>query len=749
MVRGILEVEIQSISTSNRGVFHRLLRVTKAWVSLSFYHGKRFLGSTPRLSVDGGTPFTFRAHVNGDGPVTVYRDKRFGFGTSSCVIPIESETDAVLKEIMLSGHFGLSMIRLCCKVKITDIFHYEPSLPVPYFPERTGNDICMYTDAAGEPNAWLDISRAINDAKHFIYICAWSLDLSQRLVRTDQNTPSLGVQLMNKAGQGVRVLVLLWDAPGVFIDNGDEEVRHFFRHTEGVRVILAKRRGRGLRLLNNASLFTHHQKTIVADCTNRSGGQTRSLVAFLGGLDLTRGRYDDTRHAPFSTIHTVHAHDFHQNTIPGATSLSGAPRLPWHDVHCRLIGPAAVDVLSNFSERWTAEVADLTGMSCLTNHRFYRNLMNELLSCAMNFEFDPVSKPWNVQVVRSIDASSAVFNRDIQLQLNNKGNVCETTTHQAYVNAIRGAQRFIYIEQQYFISSAQNWRRTGTNAHNIIAIEIASQIIRHIRAKRRFHVYIIIPLHPDGDPTTTVIQGIMAMQAETISVICRKVGEEIGPNHDLGSSSIPYNPIPYCTTFGDPDIGKYVSLMCLGRKERMSSNNYEFTAQPFTVEAAMQISRRSMIYVHSKMMIVDDRVIVMGSGNINERSMNGGRDTELGIIASQSLKNGKLKCKGAIRAFRKKLWKEHTLMDFDNIAPESAECILKMRRISDDNWRCYQSSALPKHNQSIGKLMTFPFMLLTHGAVSRPQQTFVPDRPPTAHFMGTFPTSPLIANFVS
>lgn len=30
----------------------------------------------------------------------------------------------------------------------------------------------------------------------------------------------------------------------------------------------------------------------------------------------------------------------------------GCPREPWHDLHCRIDGPAAYDILTNFEERW-------------------------------------------------------------------------------------------------------------------------------------------------------------------------------------------------------------------------------------------------------------------------------------------------------------------------------------------------------------------------------------------------------------
>lgn len=31
---------------------------------------------------------------------------------------------------------------------------------------------------------------------------------------------------------------------------------------------------------------------------------------------------------------------------------TGCPREPWHDLHSRIEGPAAYDVLTNFEERW-------------------------------------------------------------------------------------------------------------------------------------------------------------------------------------------------------------------------------------------------------------------------------------------------------------------------------------------------------------------------------------------------------------
>ena len=43
-----------------------------------------------------------------------------------------------------------------------------------------------------------------------------------------------------------------------------------------------------------------------------------------------------------------------------------------------------------------------------------------------------------------------------------------------------------------------------------------------------------------------------------------------------------------------------------------------------------------MVYVHSKLMIVDDRIAVIGSANINDRSMVGSRDSELAVVITDS-----------------------------------------------------------------------------------------------------------------
>ncbi len=44
------------------------------------------------------------------------------------------------------------------------------------------------------------------------------------------------------------------------------------------------------------------------------------------------------------------------------------------------------------------------------------------------------------------------------------------------------------------------------------------------------------------------------------------------------------------------------------------------------------VPKTEIIYVHSKLMIVDDRFMIIGSANINDRSLLGSRDSELAMV---------------------------------------------------------------------------------------------------------------------
>lgn len=84
-------------------------------------------------------------------------------------------------------------------------------------------------------------------------------------------------------------------------------------------------------------------------------------------------------------------------------------------------------------------------------------------------------------------------------------------------------------------------------------------------------------------------------------------------------------------------------------------------------------NKRFMVYVHSKLLIVDDEVAIVGSANINMRSMAGTRDTEIAAsifqeghpcnhrVASEkgSLSDCHPRPCGLVHHFRMSLFAEH------------------------------------------------------------------------------------------
>ena len=85
----------------------------------------------------------------------------------------------------------------------------------------------------------------------------------------------------------------------------------------------------------------------------------------------------------------------------------------------------------------------------------------------------------------------------------------DSSIAQAHVQMIRNAQNFIYIEKQYFLGSAYCWlEKDNVNCNHTIASEIAQKVVDKIHLNQRFTAYILIPMFPEGDPSSFFIQEI-------------------------------------------------------------------------------------------------------------------------------------------------------------------------------------------------------------------------------------------------
>ena len=76
----------------------------------------------------------------------------------------------------------------------------------------------------------------------------------------------------------------------------------------------------------------------------------------------------------------------------------------------------------------------------------------------------------------------------------------DKSIHSAYVTAIRRAQHFIYIENQYFMGSSHCWPANRSSpCRHLIPLEIALKIVSKINRGERFAAYVVLPMYSEGE----------------------------------------------------------------------------------------------------------------------------------------------------------------------------------------------------------------------------------------------------------
>ncbi len=353
------------------------------------------------------------------------------------------------------------------------------------------------------------------------------------------------------------------------------------------------------------------------------------------------------------------------------------------------------------------------------------------------------SDTFRVTILRSIDNRSARLGKQEnfydQAALTSKGGrVVEKSIENAYVWVIRNARRYLYFENQYWIGSSYIWSQDQkAGATNIIPAEIVARIVRAIKAGDPFHVYVCIPMFPEGPPASQPMQHILHFQRNTVEAMYHEISVAI---EALGSQAHPSD---------------YLSFYCLGKRE-LHPNHEPGNAQPGVKRTASwtkgkkQINtnkyRRFMIYVHSKLLVADDEVVILGSANINDRSMCGVKDSEIGVLLQTEDENGNVRDEEAaaqtqIYGFRQSLWAEHCgahesdrKRNFKYDAsvlsrPESPECIAYMRELGRHNWDAYASPIDSTGSNSMeGHIMAYPFTVDQCGKLSDlPDTSTFPD----------------------
>ncbi|KTF75177.1 hypothetical protein cypCar_00040306 [Cyprinus carpio] len=257
------------------------------------------------------------------------------------------------------------------------------------------------------------------------------------------------------------------------------------------------------------------------------------------------------------------------------------PRMPWHDIASVVHGKAARDVARHFIQRWNFTKIMKPKYRSLS----YPYLLPKSHTTANEIKYQvPGCTLTNVQLLRSASDWSAGIKYH------------EESIHTAYINAIENSKHYIYIENQFFISCADN-----RVVHNKIGDAIAKRIIKAYRDGQKYRVYVVTPLLPgfEGDINTgggSAIQAVMHFNYRTmIRGDCSIISQL---KKDMGDQWINYISFGGLRTHAELE-GRLVT---------------------------------ELIYVHSKMLIADDNTVIIGSANINDRSMLGKRDSEVAVI---------------------------------------------------------------------------------------------------------------------
>ncbi|MFS2159538.1 hypothetical protein ACCD10_19580 [Pseudomonas sp. Pseusp122] len=499
------------------------------------------------------------------------------------------------------------------------------------------------------------------------------------------------------------------------------------------------------------------------------------------------------------------------------------PRMPWHDVHMRLEGPAVQDLSRNFIDRWNSLQARYDGTRITLPSALgsvLKLIQTDLAPVPFKAQYlpQPAEVPKqgsvSVQVLRS---ASARLRQEEYLGALKAGDGypppggVQANCLQAMLKAISSAQQFIYIENQFFQSDyGQDSTVTTTvvpgpmqglmsvsalpgydlyktrlrldqvaddpkNLHkidyfalaemirnkeaetftqglmqvltNIGTVEslrrlqpaqaalqnplceaLAARIERAIEMGEDFHVYMVLPVHPEGplNVISLMTQVHLTMQSLSLgeqSLVKRiqrsmaiKAQMDKGKTEEQARRAIEDNveSDEMVKRYEEADWSRYLTLLNL--------RSWELLDRPVTEQ----------IYVHSKLLIADDRVAILGSANINDRSQLGDRDSELAVIVSGNMPTpsplngrGQHPVCADVRGLRRQLWRKLFALDVSDsevkVQPAThLESLIDMPA-APATWQAIQGQALensekyeeafpfiPRNNASIWPLWKDP-----------------------------------------
>lgn len=489
----------------------------------------------------------------------------------------------------------------------------------------------------GRDHMW-QVSRAIDNAKDFIYIHDWWLspELYMRRPAAISQKWRLDRLLQRKAQEGVKIFVIVYRniESAIPIDSEYTKWSLLDLHEN----ICVQRSPNQFR--QNQFFWAHHEKLVVVD----------NMMAFVGGVDLCFGRWDDPCHSltddkltGFELDQNVPRDSEHCQVWPGKDysnprvqdfyaldkpyeemyDRTKVPRMPWHDIAMQVVGQPARDVGRHFVQRWNyvlrSRVPTRPTPILMPPPEYEQEELDRLgMTGTCQIQILRSCAPWSIGTPNKIEHS--IMN--------------------AYVALIENSEHFVYIENQFYISSCTV---EGTTIHNKIGDAIVERAIKAHNNNEQWQACLVIPLMPGFQNSVdaqdgTSVRLIMTCQYRSI---CRGESSIFGRLRAHGI---------------DPE--DYVRFYSLRQWGKIGPRKVLTTEQ---------------LYIHAKCMIVDDRSVIIGSANINERSMLGSRDSEVASVVTDtcmipSKMGGKPYEVGEFpHTLRKRLMREHLGIDVDAI----------------------------------------------------------------------------------
>lgn len=288
----------------------------------------------------------------------------------------------------------------------------------------------------------------------------------------------------------------------------------------------------------------HHEKLCVID----------DRLVFLGGLDINERRYDNVTHDD---------------------------ELAWHDVACRLEGPAARFFATHFRERWNNERDDF--VSFMTD----ADVPDGVEAIPTSSTLAPIDLDLEASAAASGSARVAPL-RTISAQakstLSRSPETLVTEIQEGYCSMIAGAERLICIETQFLRSKT-----------------IVDALLERAKENEQLEIIVVLPIAPEtalvpGEPDAATKQG-QHLQNKWLGLL----GEKLGPR-----------------------FGAF-TLVRRGPAEPDPVNHPKRT-------------ERDIVYVHAKVMVVDETTAIIGSANLNDRSMLTDTETAIAWREPQAVK---------------------------------------------------------------------------------------------------------------